>query len=128
MLTTRDLRIVTKLTSLARENTVNLRCSHAAALYHKNRIISVGFNQTKTDPWFYKFSKSQNKRYQHAEHNCLKNLHGDFRRSTLYVLRIDRNNEYNQSKPCEICCKIIKSKNIHRVVHSIENGIVEWTM
>jgi len=125
MLNARDFRIISKLTALCAENTVDLRCRHVSALADKNRIISIGMNSTRTCPWFYKYSRRQAKQYQHSEWNCLKNLKGDFRRTTLYVVRLDRQGQWNNSKPCEICSKIIKDKNISRVVHSIENGVVE---
>lgn len=125
MITTRDIRIVNKLALLCLENKINLRCRHVAAVADKNRIISIAFNQEKTDPWFYKVSKSQTKQFGHSEQQCLKNLKMDLRRCTLYSVRVDRSNELAQAKPCHICEQIIKKSGIKRVVHTIYMGLQE---
>ena len=125
MITSRDLRIVKKLSALCRENTVALRCAHCAAVVDKNYIISVGFNQCKTDPWFFKESKLHTKQYVHAEHAALKNLKKDLRGNTLYSVRVNQKGDWKNAKPCSICEKIIRRNGINRVIHTVGHGIRE---
>jgi len=120
-----DIKIVAKLAKLSEDNDVDLRCSHVSALYYKKRLLSLGVNQTKTHPLSFRLSGLEHKKYLHAEINCLKNTGGDLRKSTLYVVRVDRNGRLAQSKPCKFCEGYIKERGVGRVVYSIDGGICE---
>ncbi len=125
MLLPRDTKIVTKLAKLCLSNTIELRCRHVAALVDKNRIVSIGMNKAKTDAAFFAYSQNQRKMYCHAEADCLKGMPEDCSRLTLYVVRVDRNGAWAQSKPCPICADIIKTHSIGRVIHTVSKGLAE---
>lgn len=123
MLLPRDIKVVTKLAKLCVSNPVPLRCKHVAALVDKNKIISLGLNKAQSDPGFYKLSQNQKKQFIHAEWDCLNNVGTDCSRLSLYVVRVNKNGELAQSKPCLICQKLITKTGIKRVVYTVNNGI-----
>lgn len=125
MLSQFDLKIVKRLAKLSELNDVQLRCSHVAALFHKKKLLSLGMNKTKTHPLAFKLSGLQSKRYLHAEIDCLKAVEGELSKATLYVVRVDRNGELANSKPCKYCMPYIQEKQIGRVVYTVDGGIRE---
>lgn len=121
-----DVKIVGRLLKLSRFNDVRLRCSHVAALYYKRRLLSLGVNKTKTHPLAFRLSQSENKKYLHAEVDCLKGVDGDISRCTLYVVRADRKGRLAQSKPCKFCQTYIRELGVGRVVHTVDGGIASY--
>ena len=111
-----------------------LNCRHGSVLISGNRIISSGYNQSR--------SKYGNRCTSciHAEvdciHNFVKNVCREsftgkiksekwrrvLNKATIYVVRVPRVNnslEYlNYSKPCSECYKIIKGYGIKNIVYS----------
>jgi len=95
----------------------------AASIVIKNRLISIGTNTKKTDPFHTKFSKHKEKIYLHAETCAIKNALKkikleDFSKATLYILRVKKNGEWGLAKPCTACKNAIVQFNIKRVVYS----------
>ena len=125
MLSKHDLKVVRKLAQLSKDNNVDLRCSHVAALYQKKRLLSLGVNKTQTHPLAFRLSKSEHKKFLHSEIDCLKNVEAEFKRCTLYVVRVDRNGQLAQSKPCKHCAMYIEELGVGRVVHTVDGGIIE---
>lgn len=101
-----------------------IRCRHFAFLFKKNRIISIGWNKTKTTPLNLKFGYHKLCGI-HAEMVSLnKARHGNLKNCSIAVLRIDRNNKLNQSAPCKFCMNVLKHFDIDHIFHTNENG--EW--
>ena len=44
-----------------------------------------------------------------------------FRKTTLYIVRVDLNGNLKDSAPCHDCLKVIKSLNIKKIVFSSVN-------
>jgi deoxycytidylate deaminase len=118
------------------KNNDNLRAKVSAALVYKNKIISLGTNKFKTDPFQKRFSKNNNKIYIHAEIECIKKASKiltkqEFKHSTLYVCRIKWNSTderkrkiiFGMSKPCESCMNAIVEFGIKKIIYTTDNGI-----
>lgn len=100
----------------------------AAAIVIKNRIISFGTNQMKTDPFQAKYAKNKDCIYLHAEigaiKNALKRVDVDsLRKADLYVLRVrNENRKRAMSKPCAGCMRAIAEFGIRRVIYTTDDG------
>ena len=104
-----------------------------AVLIYKGKVMSVGWNSTKTSP----LQKSLNKfrHYEldcgaahhtlHAEVACLikaKDLNIDWGRASIFVYRIKKDGSPGMARPCKGCQALIKSMGIKNIYFSTENG------
>ena len=104
-----------------------------AVLIYKGKVMSVGWNSTKTSP----LQKSLNKfrHYEldcgaahhtlHAEVACLakvRDLDIDWGRASIFVYRIKKDGSPGLSHPCKGCMALIKSMGIKNIYFSTENG------
>lgn len=125
MITNSDLFYIRMATKMAANITHMLRNKHAAILVERKKILSIGINKTKSSPMQKKFARLPHLNFIHAEIDCLKNISIDNpKHVTLYVVQF-RNGKLEESCPCDGCAGAIRHVKIHRVVHSINNGIVE---
>jgi deoxycytidylate deaminase len=97
-----------------------------------NRIISYGWNQSKTHTFVRKYSRfGEDHCYLHAEVHAIKNAlriidPEDLEKATLYVARAKRPDNkskrwiYGLAKPCEGCQKAIDDFSIRRVVYTLD--------
>lgn len=104
----------------------------AAAIYVKNRLISIGLNSSKTSPFQQRFSKNKNHIYIHAEISAIKQAISNMglnefvdAKKTLYVCRVKKfapNSSYiwGLSKPCPGCQSAIMEFDIDRVIYSLD--------
>ena len=94
---------------------------HAAAVVYKKRILSIGHNsRIKTHPIEMKFQTRPGAIYLHAEKDAIiraMNRFGDeiLKECSLYVLRVFKNGEIGNSRPCESCQDFIKAVKIKHV-------------
>lgn len=94
-----------------------------AVLVDRKRIVAAKYNSLKTHPmmgFFYAYP------YLHAEAATIfsygiDNCYG----STLYVVRIKRDNSLGLAKPCSSCEKLIKLAGVKQVIYSTNEGIAE---
>lgn len=106
----------------------------AAIIVHRNKVVSVGINSRKTDPFQAKFNKHYNplKIHKHAEIAAIKQSirhlgDGDYRRATIYVARIKRIDytkngwAWGLAKPCEGCQGAIDEFEIGRIVYTVKD-------
>lgn len=105
----------------------NHRCRHQAFILKKNKIISIGINNTKTHPgnikFAYRFPDGQG---THAELKaCLKGNKDSYKNHEMVVIRINNNGELDMSKPCDGCQRVIKSFKIDTVWYSNKKGEFE---
>jgi deoxycytidylate deaminase len=126
-----ELSYIRTLRNVAKNLDHGLRCKHAAMLTDGNKIISIGVNKAKSDP----FQKANSKNYKnpnphmeyswtHAETDCLKGINLDFRRTTIYVIRTDDKGNMMESCPCEGCRTLINRLQIPRIIHSTSDGTI----
>lgn len=107
----------------------------AAAIVHRNEIISFGINRRKSHPFQKKWSKNSDAIYLHAENDAILNALrkgfnvDDLRYTSLYICRMKYNSSNKRKMisglacPCEGCMKSIINFNIRNIYFSLdENG------
>lgn len=124
-------RIIDTLRVIAEANPGVRRRRFAAAIVIQNKIIAVGQNKIKTDPFQLRYGKNPASIYLHAEIDVIKRairkLSNDnyykedsfqFPKNTeLYVLRLDWNTDaIVDSAPCVGCRRAISDFAISSVV------------
>lgn len=106
----------------------------AAAIVYKNRIVSIGVNSLKTNPFQIRFASSSDSIYLHAETAAIKNALRqlslrELSRASLYVCRVKskdgtpNNFGFGLAKPCIGCTRAIIEFNISKVFYTCETGI-----
>jgi tRNA(Arg) A34 adenosine deaminase TadA len=116
-------RIMHLLARQAQDNAPNGTSKHAAAVVFKNEIISIGWNEFKSHPFQVQFRKEPEKSYLHAEVSAIrKSLNhitpDQLKKSTLYVARVMKNNEWGISCPCDGCKMAIAAFDIKKVIYT----------
>jgi len=118
-MTPRFQRIVDFIVSMT-----NYECSmnsHVSFLWNGGTILSYGKSIPLTQ---YSMWPSI-----HAEHDCLRKF--NFKNRTkkrkrraflLFVLRLDREGNWKNSKPCQHCLKLLKQYRISKVIYSRDDG------
>lgn len=99
----------------------------AAAIVFRNKVISIGANEYKTHPLMAQYTRNPDNNYLHAEVSAIAKALNileleDFKRATLYVMRVNKAGEWALSKPCEGCSKAITAFQIGRVIYSTVPG------
>ena len=117
----KDIRILTSLSNKVSDYASGHRCRHVAAVVRKSKIIAMGYNSMKTSPAVLAVSKNADKTCIHAEMDALRRA-GDVRGLDLYIVRVDRNGERNNSKPCEVCQVAIDNAGLKRVIYTTTKG------
>ncbi len=99
------------------------RTSHVAFLIKSNVIEKIGINKKRTHPEISKHPYHEGHVGIHAELDCiLKVDKEDLRNYKMLVLRVDRKNKLNISKPCPGCLSLIDQFNVGEVWYSDKNG------
>lgn len=97
---------------------------------YNNRVISSGFNNTKTDPVQAKYNRYRNMQGNkvfhlcHAEVMALKkilNMGLDSKRITVYNYRELADGSPAISRPCPACMHMIQDLGITHIVYSTNN-------
>lgn len=94
---------------------------HVAAIYRRNKLISIATNSLKTHPLMVGFYPDYPGLGLHAEFASIILAGGllkDFTKNDLYVIRIDNNGKLATSKPCKYCQNVIDKLKFKSVVHS----------
>ena len=105
----------------------------AAAIVHKNKIISIGVNSKKSSPLQAKYATNKDLSiYLHAEIAAIKNALrqldvDDFSKVSLYVCRAKNDIATNQmvfglAKPCVGCMRAIIEFNLKNVFYTLDNA------
>ena len=128
--TSRHAKMIQTLSKIAEDVPIAGRARIAAAIVHKNEIISIGTNQSKSHPLQAKFSRHYQAIHIHAEIDAIARAikRIDAKRlgqSTLYVSRVklDRtggNWMWGLAKPCSGCARAIASFDIKNVVWTLD--------
>ena len=105
------------------------RIKIGAVIVYKNRVVSVGWNTTKTNP----LQKSLNHLRFKADEYCA-SLHAemmaflrlpyglDHRNLSIYVYRENRFGELRMSRPCPSCMSKIKELGINTIYYTSTDG------
>lgn len=111
--------------------------THCAIVARGSKILGIGYNR-------YGWSSKQKGKYcarkqnsamcsVHAEVDALLKVASreDIKGSTVYVVRINRQNELAMSKPCPMCSQILQEHGVKRAFFSVsedENayGVVDF--
>ena len=112
-------------------NTTSSGARLAAAVVHKNHIITIGINRKKSHPFQARYSKNEDAIYLHAETDTIRAAlrylsEKQLSKSTLYICRIKHENGpgspiiWGLSKPCIGCQRAIATFDIKNVVYSEE--------
>ncbi len=102
------------------------RCSHVSFLLKKSKIIKIGWNKYRTNPQNLKYPYHNGNVGIHAEMDVIiKSGKDDLSDYDLVVIRIDRNGNMTNSKPCSGCKGVISQFGIREVWFSNINGILE---
>lgn len=99
------------------------RARHVAILANGNKIISIGYNQYKSHPLQKKFGRNSDSVYLHAEISAVANAlrrydEDELSKFSLYILKLDNQDEIGNSAPCVGCQRAIAHYGIQEVVHS----------
>lgn len=104
----------------------------AAALYVKNELVAVGWNQERTSPFAAKYGRNSLAICLHGETHAIKQALRTYSvddlaraKTTLYVCRAKRTGIggefiWGLSKPCMGCLRSIVDFGIKRVVYSMD--------
>lgn len=134
MITTKDLayfRIARQTAKLSTWKQTRYQIGCVVVLNH--RIISSGFNTTKTDTLQKKYNKERFSKESchtaHAELIALKPLLYDNTIDTsklkVYVYRKLKNGQTGCSRPCKSCMKLIKDIGIRYIYYTTSDGYAE---
>lgn len=139
----RDMDRIMALHSLVKDRPRVANARIIAAIYIKNELVSIGFNQHKTSPMAVRYAKNPNAECIHAEvdaiHRAALTFTGPLskrnellkkQKTTLYVVRskaVDYNHRasiWGNAMPCNGCMKAIKDFNINRVVYTMDEDVI----
>ena len=103
------------------------RASHIAFLIKGRKIVHVGMNTAKSHP---RTREHKYLEYQHtgvhAELNvCIKSGKEDLSKYKLVIIRVNRNDEITNSKPCPGCQSVISQFAVGEVWYSTDKGEFE---
>lgn len=115
----------------------SVRCRHFSFIVHKQRIVAIGSNNTKTHPTNLKNRKVSirtGEDFSEQKHTCsefnailkLKRLTNiDTKKCSLINLRYDRNKKIAFAKPCMSCHKLLSYFEFKNVFWSNNDGDYE---
>lgn len=98
-----------------------------AIITDKNKIISVGYNQQKTNPIQKKYNKFRPyivyNPYIHAEiHAILNSKKDSLKGCSIYTYRETKDGKISNSRPCEACMELIKKMGIKKICYTTKDG------
>lgn len=126
------LKIINYLGTIAEDMVPVSNARMAAAVYYKNKLISVGTNQYKTHPFALEYAKNPEARFLHAEADVIlkarKRLsERELSKSSLFVVRIKNNQKgdvlFGLAKPCSGCLSCIQDHRIKRVIYTTNSNV-----
>lgn len=108
------------------------RVKIGAVITQGNRVLSKGANLSTSHPVQAYWDRLTNRRApahnMHAEMNALvraKRLGESLEGATIYIARLDRNNQLNQCRPCDACMAAIEDAGIHTIVHTTQQELLK---
>ena len=132
MNTQKDITRLNTLFEIAKDLDPAGHAKLVAAIYIKNELIAVGWNQFRTSPLAAKYGKNDKAIYLHAEIHAIKQALRQVSvdqlargKTTLYICRAKKlapggKFVWGLSKPCIGCLRAIIDFGIKRVVYSLD--------
>lgn len=120
-----------KIFNMAAEYSVksDMTNKHGSVITRGGRVVSYGHNHYKNNiSSFGNMKSDMTICAMHAEVHALKKLYDrsfnkrKLSKYCLYVVRLSKNGEYMNSKPCSNCIHILKINNISKVYYSMGNN------
>lgn len=99
-----------------------IRCFHCAFIFRKNKILSIGLNSEKSHTLTKKFAYHKLAKCHAELKAAIRGGLDDYSDYNLAVLRIDRNNNLNNSKCCSGCFSMAKQLNFKNIYYTDKNG------
>lgn len=127
-----DERLFKDLWTLALDSESSFGFRVVACIFHRNKVVSYGFNQDKTHPFQARFAKHEKAIYWHAEtnaiHNAIRRVDESYlSKCSLAVARVkfDINGVpgWGLAKPCKGCQRCINQYSL-KSFHYTMNGPV----
>ena len=111
------------------------RAKVGCAVMDKNKVLSVGFNTTKTHPQqkhynqlrIFRDDVSSTPAQLHAEMAAVIQLQDadiDWSRADVYVYRIRKDRPYGMARPCPACMGVLRDLGVRRVYYTSDVGVV----
>jgi hypothetical protein len=105
---------------------------HFAFGYHNNNLLAIGQNMpdkthTRAMKIAERFQTQINYPYLHAETDLISRLWNKYHideNLKVVIIRLNKNAQLRNSKPCEKCSKIMKCLGITQIYWSTNDGIV----
>ena len=93
-----------------------------AVLFNKKKIVASGYNQAQRNlPWWKVAPEHQRwPNSLHAEVAAILAARSDVRGASVLVVRMNKQNQFRQSKPCPHCMGILRERGIKKVFYSID--------
>lgn len=106
---------------------VEMRTAHVAFLIKNNKICHIGWNRRRTHPIICNHPYHAGNVYLHAEIDAiLRSRKDELYDYKMLVLRVNRENQLCNSKPCPGCQSLLKQFSLSEVWYSdIEGSIVK---
>lgn len=98
---------------------------HFSFIVKRNKILSIGWNDKKTNPLSVKFDYWNDS--THSELSAIKRYDydlDDLKNCVMYNIRFSRAKELVMAKPCDSCQQLIKYFRVGGVKYSTENGFL----
>lgn len=92
---------------------------HFAFILKRNRILSYGYNSSKTNPLSFKYGYRFNQ--SHAELAAILKFPYEpelLRKCTLVNIRVNVRGELRLSKPCKFCLNLLRLFDLKHVLYS----------
>lgn len=94
-----------------------IKSRHGAVIVKGNSIISMAYNRSRTNGWWYHWSDVRCS--FHAEEFAIRKASGKLEGATIYVARVVSNGQTSLSKPCPKCQKLIEQSGIRKIVYTL---------
>jgi len=102
----------------------------AAAVVYKRKLVAIGTNNGRSDPWQLRFSSGPDNIWLHAEIQAIKRAHTrlgakKLAKSSLYVCRLIESPDKKTfsralAKPCKGCQSAIDTFGLRRVTYTYD--------
>lgn len=121
------LRHIETLKTIAEDVEPVSRARLAAMILYKGKMVSIGFNQSKSHPFAAKYGKHPEAIYLHAEQDAInkakrKLTEAELRKATLIVVRVKSEHNgkttFGIAKPCPGCAQCITDHKIRTVIYT----------
>lgn len=92
-------------------------------MYDRNKILSKGFNKSKTHPLAAKYYEYP---FIHAEMDALIHLDKSAEGLSIAIIRVNPNSgRLLLSKPCSDCMRLLRVNKIKDLIYSTNNGFTK---